>query len=100
MLSSEATYIRGMVEIGKYPPSTLLPSPADAVQSRPDSKNKPQNQQNQQVIQNSTQRTSGKQAPLNVLPANDALERLISRAQDAQSAGQTLERGTILNLVV
>ena len=46
------------------------------------------------------QSQQGNKAPLNLLPQDEALERLINRAQDAQNQGQTLERGAILNLLV
>lgn len=82
-------------------PNNFYPIPAGGVEQK-----QPQTQeqlgkrpQQSQQLNNKFQRSSAK-APLNVLPSDEALNRLITRAQDAQNQGKTLERGSILNLIV
>lgn len=86
---------------------TFFPVPAsrpnDAPQQRPEGQAQQQKQRFNQAQATSEQAQRGqkaKVAPLNVIPTDDAIERLVARAQDAQTEGRTLERGTILNLVI
>ncbi len=77
-------------------PLSPLGRPIEQPQQRPQGNNPQQNQQQSTA----TARTNPRQAPLNVLPSDEALNRLINRAQEAQTQGQTLERGSILNLII
>ncbi|MDG1286715.1 MAG: hypothetical protein P8P30_04025 [Rickettsiales bacterium] len=77
-------------------PLSPLGRPIEQAQQRPQGNTSQQNQQ-----QNTTSaRVNPRQAPINVLPSDEALGRLITRAQEAQNQGQTLERGSILNLII
>jgi hypothetical protein len=89
-----------MAEIGKFTPAfpvrpvdNTVQQPNDGAQQRPN--NRPAQSQQNTTAQNTTST-----APINALPNDDALQRLIDRAQDAQSQGRNLQRGSIINLLV
>ena len=78
-----------------------IPAPASRpIEQRPQEQGQPQNKQQQPQNITAQAQNPSKKAPLNVLPSDDALERLVGRAQDAQNQGQTLDRGSILNLII
>jgi len=99
-MNGSVAYNKPMVEIKNfYPVPTARPS--EAPQQRPDGRQQQHDRLHQAHDTNdAAKRVSSAKAPLNMMPNEEALERLISRAQDAQTAGQTLDRGTILNLMV
>lgn len=89
-----------MVDIPGYYPVPIA-RPGDAPGQRPDGRQQQQDRLNQaQNTNDAAKRVQTAKAPVNIIPTDDALERLVSRAQEAQTAGQTLERGSILNLIV
>ena len=89
-----------MTEINSLFP---LPSarPVDGPLRKPEDRNHQHERapkQPHEAHNQSSQRT--KKAPLNLHPSDEALTRLVGRAQDYQNQGQSLERGAILNLVI
>ncbi len=89
-----------MVELPNFLP-TPIARPSDAPGQRPDGRQQQQDRLNQSQTTNTAAQRSGRtKAPLNIIPTDDALVRLVSRAQEAQTSGQTLDRGAILNLIV
>lgn len=89
-----------MAEIPNFYPVPVS-RPDSSGQQRPDGRQQQQDRLNQaQNTNDAAKRVQTAQAPLNVIPNEQVLDRLVSRAQEAQTAGKTLERGSILNLIV
>lgn len=90
-----------MAEINNYYANIPLGRPVDQPTQQPQDRS-PQQQPfltETQAAGDALQRSSGK-APLNVLPNNETLQRLISTAQEQQSAGKDVGCGCVVNLVV
>ena len=85
-----------MAEINNFLTLPIPPS-LDPSRQRPEQRGQQQDRTNPQNIQ-ATQKSN--KAPLNLLPSDETLERLVTRAQDAQNQGQTLARGSIVNLII
>ncbi len=88
-----------MVDIPNFLPIPIS-RPTDTQQQRPDNRQQQERLNQSQNTNSNAQRVNNAKAPLNIVPTDDALDRLISRAQDAQTAGRILDRGSILNLIV
>ena len=86
-----------MAEINNF---LTLPIPPSLDPSRQRPEQRDQQQQNRAAPPTAQAARNSNKAPLNLLPSNEALERLVGRAQDVQNQGQTLERGSIVNLII